>query len=129
MPSRPTQATTVFSQTKSARDREGRECGDAQTSGFPPSLRVLARRLTVGDEGGDKAGGAGHDVGGGEGNAAADAFDGEEDEEGGRELHQAGDEEVDVDVSFQNAQPHDQALVDHSTGEPGGESEELLKLL
>ena len=79
--------------------------------------------LTLRNEGGDEAGGSRHDVGGGEGNASADAFDGEQDEEGGRELHQTGDKEVDIDVSSQNAQPHDQTLVDHSTGEPAGEQE------
>lgn len=76
-------------------------------------------RLTLRNEGGDEAGGSGHDVGGGEGKASAEAFDGEQDEKGSGELLQTGDEEVDVDVSSQNTQPHDQALVDHSTGEPG----------
>lgn len=75
--------------------------------------------LTVRNEGGDEAGGSGYEVGRGEGKASADAFDGEEDEEGSRKLHQARDEEVDVDVSSKNTQPHDQTLVDNSTGEPG----------
>ena len=77
-------------------------------------------RLTVRNERSDEAGGSSYDVRGGERKPSADAFDGEEDEEGGGELHQARDEEVDVDVSFQNTQPHDQTLVDHSAGEPGG---------
>lgn len=77
--------------------------------------------LTLWDAGGDEARGSGHEVGGGEGEAAADALDGEEDEEGGGELHQGGDEEVHVDVPPQDPHPHDQTLVDDGAGEPGGE--------
>lgn len=80
-------------------------------------------RLTFRDEGGDEAGGSGYEVGGSEGKATADTFDGEEDEEGSGELHQARDEEVDVDVPSQDSQPHDQTLVHDRTGEPGRDEE------
>ncbi len=83
-------------------------------------------RLTFRNEGSDEAGDSSHDVGGGEGKASANAFDSEEDEEGSRKFHQTWDEEVDVDISSQNAEPHDQTLVDHGAGEPGrGKGEKL----
>lgn len=68
--------------------------------------------LTVRNAGSDQAGGSGHHVGSSEGKPSADAFNCEQDEEGGGELHQTRDEEADVDVS------HDEALVNHGTGEP-----------
>lgn len=83
--------------------------------------------LTVRNEGSNEAGGSSHEVGGGEGKAPADAFDGEEDKERSGELHQARDEEVNVDISPQNPEPHDQTLVDNSTGEPAGGKERNVK--
>lgn len=75
-------------------------------------------RLTVGDEGGDEAGNSSHDVGGDEWKATADPLNGEEYEEGSRELHQTRDEKVGVDIPFCDPHPHDQTLINHSTGEP-----------
>lgn len=84
-------------------------------------------RLTVRNKGSDETGSSGYDVGGGEGKAPADAFNGKQDEEGGRKLHQTWDEEVDVDISSQDAQPHDQTLVDDGAGEPGETEEDPVK--
>lgn len=86
-------------------------------------------KLTVRKKGSDETGSSGYDVGGGEGKAPANAFDGEQDEYGGGKLHQTWDEEVDVDISSQDAQPHDQTLVDDSAGEPGETKEDPLKFL
>lgn len=51
--------------------------------------------------------GSSYNVGGSERDTSTDALDSEEDEEGGRELNQPGDQEVDVDVSSCDPQPHD----------------------
>ena len=74
--------------------------------------------LTVRNEGGDQTGCSSYKVCSGEGKASPNAFNGEEDEEGSRELHQGRDEEVDVDVSSCYPYPHDEALINHSNGEP-----------
>lgn len=86
-----------------------------------PSLLVSPKSLTVRNKRCDEAGGSGHDVGRGKREASAYPLNGEEDEEGSGELHQARNEEVYVDISSQNSQPHDQTLVDDCTGEPGAE--------
>lgn len=80
-------------------------------------------RLTVGDEGGDEAGNSSCDVGCEERKATTDPLDGEKYEEGSGELHQSRDEEISVDIPFCDPHPHDQTLINHSTGEP----EELKK--
>lgn len=84
-------------------------------------LSLLIWRLTVRKEGSDETGNSSYNVGGDKGKASANPFDGEQDEYGGGKLHQPRDEEVDVDVSSQDAQPHDQTLVDDSAGEPEGQ--------
>lgn len=76
------------------------------------------RVLTVRDTSGDQTGGSSHYVGGSEWEPATDALNGKEDEEGSRKLHKTRNQEVDVDVSSCNAQPHDKALVHYSAGEP-----------
>lgn len=115
IPSRPIQATTVLNQNMPTRE----ESNVWLVQCFLTSVKTNKLfRLTLRNEGSDEAGGSSHEVGRGEGKASADAFNGEEYEEGSGKLHQARDEEVDVDISSQDAQPHDQTLVDHGTGEP-----------
>lgn len=85
IPNRPMHATTVLSQNIPAQV----EC---QQSGLESTyfrlVPNLLWRLTVRKKGSDEAGSSSYDVGGGEGKTPADAVDGEQDEQGGRKLHQ-----------------------------------------
>ena len=67
----------------------------------------------------EEAGQPGRQVGCGQRVAAAEAVDGEEDDEARGELDQSGVEEVQVEVPAGSAHVHDEALVDHGAGEPG----------
>lgn len=86
---------------------------------FPSSAAQRAwETLTFRQEGRDQARHSGQDVAGCEGETASETLDGQEDEEGGRQLHDPGDEEVHVEVAAHDAQAHDQPLVHHRAGEP-----------
>ena len=67
----------------------------------------------------EEAGQPGHQVERGQRVAAAEAVDGDEDDEGRGELDQSRVEEVQVEVPASGAHVHDEALVDHGAGEPG----------
>ena len=67
----------------------------------------------------DEAGQPRRQVGHGQRVAAAEAVDGDEDDEGRGEFNQGGIEEVQVEVPAGGAHVHDEALVDHGAGEPG----------
>ena len=75
--------------------------------------------LTVWDKDHEEAGQPGRQVGRGQRVAAAEAVDGDEDDEACGELDQSGVEEVQVEVPAGGAHVHDEALVDHGAGEPG----------
>lgn len=85
-----------------------------------PSLGLT---LTFRDKNRGQTGCPRHHVGRSPGVAAADAINGEDDEEGGWELHQGGVEEVQVDVAPCEAHVHDEALVEDRAGEPGQRGE------
>lgn len=70
------------------------------------------------DEDHDEAGCPCHQTGEGHGVDAADAVNGDNDDEGRREFHQSRVKEVQVEVPTCGPHVHDEALVQHSTGEP-----------
>lgn len=81
-------------------------------------LYSLCIKLTVRNESSNEARSSSYDIRSGEWETPANTFNGEEDKEGGRKFHQARNEKVNVDVSSCYPQAHDEALINHSTGEP-----------
>lgn len=80
-------------------------------------------RLTLRDHISGEARCSSYNVGRSKGKTLSNTVDGEEDEKGSRELHQARDQEVNVYVSPQNSEVHNKTLVDNSTCEPGGKTQ------
>lgn len=74
--------------------------------------------LTLWNESRYKAGSSGDNIGCCKRQPSTDSVNCEEDEEGSREFHYARNEEVNVDISTQDPQTHDQTLIHHSASEP-----------
>lgn len=86
------------------------------------SYNKLPSLLTIWNESRYKAGNSGDNVGCCKRQPSADAVNCEQDKDGSREFHDARDQEVNIDVSTQDPQTHDQTLIHHSTCEPASQT-------